>query len=321
MTTSVAHGEVVVKLFVNVVSVSFLFAIQERKQEEKKQTDLGEGVVVVVIRRRIVLGVGHHVTHRGDSTLFLLLWLFLPLSVFCYHPKERRKEKKRKTNSLDGVAVGGGGGGRVVRVLGVLGTVVKDLRRVSLRLVALRLGRGGERVGGKGGNRRTRRRETGTKSTRSSSMASSKTCKRSIAIAVAVAIAIETSRSGKRRNMRTATRRRKGLRLRRELLLLRVGRGFVGLLHLHTEQLQTFLDVVVVGIEVGGLGVGIERVTQLVARLVQRAQIVPHLAQVGVETDRPAVRIQCIPILLCICRSPSRKKREKKKEKRRMSVK
>lgn len=202
----------------------------------------------------------------------------------------------------------------MVRVLGVLGTVVKDLRRVSLRLVALRLGRGGERVGGKGGNRRTRRRETGTKSTRSSSMASSKTCKRSIAIAVA--IAIETSRSGKRRNMRTATRRRKGLRLRRELLLLRVGRGFVGLLHLHTEQLQTFLDVVVVGIEVGGLGVGIERVTQLVARLVQRAQIVPHLAQVGVETDRPAVRIQCIPILLCICRSPSRKKREKKKKKR-----
>lgn len=140
------------------------------------------------------------------------------------------------------------------RVLGVLGTVIKDLRRVSLRRVALSLGRSRERVGGKRSDRRTRRGEVGTKTSRSTTMTSTKACKRTIAVAVAISTAVEASRGWKRRDMRP-TRGRKGLGL---LGKLGVGRGLVGFLHLDTEKLQTFFDVVVVGIEVSGLGVGVE---------------------------------------------------------------
>jgi len=183
----------------------------------------------------------------------------------------------------------------VGRVLGILGTVIKDLRRVALGWVALGLGRGGEGVGGLRSDQGARGRETGTETTIWSTVVATKAPKRTTTIGVAV----ETNRGGERRSVRATRRRRKRLlRGKLLLLLLGVGRRFVGLLHLHTEQLETLLDVVVVGIEVSSLGVGVERVTQLIARLVQCAQIVPHLAQVWVETDRPAVRVQCVTVLV-----------------------
>jgi hypothetical protein len=57
--------------------------------------------------------------------------------------------------------------------------------------------------------------------------------------------------------------------------------------------------VLVGGIQLGGALVGIESVVGLVvARLVQRAKVIPHLGDVGIEADGPGVSVQSIPVLV-----------------------
>jgi hypothetical protein len=65
------------------------------------------------------------------------------------------------------------------------------------------------------------------------------------------------------------------------------------------KQLQTSFDVDVGWIEFGRTLIGVERIVDLVMTgLVQGAEIVPHLGDVGIQTDGARVGVQRIAILI-----------------------
>jgi hypothetical protein len=75
-----------------------------------------------------------------------------------------------------------------------------------------------------------------------------------------------------------------------------VGKAICGLT---LEQCQARLDVDVGGIKVSGPSVRVERVACLVvARLVQRAEVVPNLRDVRVEANSTRVRVKRIAVLI-----------------------
>jgi hypothetical protein len=65
------------------------------------------------------------------------------------------------------------------------------------------------------------------------------------------------------------------------------------------EHAETLLDGGISGVELGGARVGVDRVGDLVvARLVETSQVVPHLADVRVESDCARVGVERVTILV-----------------------
>jgi hypothetical protein len=84
------------------------------------------------------------------------------------------------------------------------------------------------------------------------------------------------------------------LRLRCRGIALLTGAG-----QLTLEQLQTSLDVDIGRVKVCCTSIGVEGIGDLVvARLVQSAQIVPHLGDVGVQADSTRVSIERVTVLV-----------------------
>ena len=66
-----------------------------------------------------------------------------------------------------------------------------------------------------------------------------------------------------------------------------------------TQVLEALLDVGVVGIEIRGPLIGVDSIADLVvARLVQRAEVVPDLTDVWVDADGLAVGVQRVSVLV-----------------------